>query len=141
MKREVLLTIKGFQKYETHEDNDLETKACGEYYFRNGWHYVLYEEQAEGFQQSTKSVLKMKNGCVEMTRKGLVNTTMVFDRDKETVSHYKTPFGEVLLGIRTKALRLQETDETIKAEVQYSLQADGIHMADCRILIEVCAAG
>lgn len=140
MKKEVLLTIKGVQKYETHEDNDLETKASGEYYFRNGWHYVLYEEQTQGFQQSTKSILKMKDGCVELTRKGLVNTTMVFDRHKETVSHYKTPFGEVLLGIRTGALKLQEADASIKADVQYTLEADGRHMADCRIWIEVCTA-
>ncbi len=137
MTKEVELIIKGYQKYDTHEDNDLETRVAGEYYFRNGCHYILYEEQAEGFSQSTKSMLKLREGCLEMTRKGLVNTAMVFDRDKETVSHYKTPFGEFLLGIRTKSLRLLESEDAIHAEVAYALETDGRHMAECKISIQI----
>ncbi len=135
MTKEVELIIKGIQKYDTHEDSDLETKVDAEYYFRNNCHYILYEEQAEGFSQPTKSMLKLREGCLEMTRKGLVNTAMVFDRSKETVSHYKTPFGELLLGICTKSLKIQESDDVILAEVRYALTAEGRHMADCKINI------
>lgn len=137
MTKEVNLIIKGSQKYATHQDNDLKTKAAGEYYFRNGCHYVLYEEQAEGFTQSTKSMLKLKGDCLEMTRKGLVNTTMVFDRTKETATNYKTPFGEFFLGIHTRTLRVLEEENAIRAEVEYTLSADGAHMADCRISIQI----
>lgn len=137
MTKEVELTISGIQKYATHEDNDLKTQAKGEYYHRNGWHYILYEELTEGFTQTTKSMLKLKDGCLEMTRKGLINTEMVFDRRKETVSCYRTPFGEMHLGIHTKNFYAKETEDLIQAEVGYSLEAEGAHLADCRIRIEI----
>ncbi len=137
MTKEVELTIKGFQKYDTHEDNDLQTSTKGEYYYRNGSHYVLYEEHTEGFAETTKSMLKLKDGVLEMTRKGLVNTSMVFEKDKETVSRYKTPFGEMLLGIRTKDLRVIEAEDAIRAQVEYALEAEGRHMAECRIEIQI----
>ena len=139
MTKEVKLIINGFQKYETHEDNDLKTTAEGEYYFRNRCHYVLYEEQSEGFTQTTKSMLKLRDGCLEITRKGLVNTTMVFEQGKENVSHYRTPFGEVLLGIKTKRITISESPEQILAEVSYTLSADDKPMADCRINIQISA--
>ena len=139
MTKEVELTIKGIQKYDSHEDSDLETKVTGEYYYRNNCHYVLYEEETEGFSQPTKSMLKLKDGVLEMTRKGLINTTMVFDRRKETACNYRTPFGELLLGIRTKGFYVLETENLIRADVEYSLDAQEEHMADCRIKIQIAA--
>jgi len=135
MTKEVELTIKGFQKYDTHEDNDLRTCTRGEYYYRNGGHYILYEEHTEGFQESTRSMLKLKDGILEMTRKGLVNASMVFEKGKETVSRYKTPLGEMHLGIRTKELRVTEAEDVIQVKVVYALEAEGRHMSDCRIEI------
>lgn len=139
MTKEVEVTITGVQKYATHQDDDLKTRAEGEYFFRNGSHYILYEEYTEGFAEPTKSMLKLKDGVLEMTRKGLINTSMVFDKNKETVSHYKTPFGEMLLGIRTKGFYVLETENLIRAEVEYSLSAQEEHMADCRIRIQIRA--
>ena len=141
MTKEVELIIKGSQKYDTYEDNDLETRTVAEYYYRNHCHYVLYEELAEGFNQTTKSMLKLREGCLEMTRKGVVNTTMVFEKGKETMTHYKTPFGEVLLGIQTKTLEMSEAEDLICADITYALNADGMPMADCGIKIQICSAG
>ena len=137
MTREVEVTITGVQKYADHEDNDLRTRANGEYYYRNGSHYILYEEHSEGFTETTKSMLKLKDGVLEMTRKGLINTNMVFEKDKETVSRYKTPFGEMQLRIRTKDLCVIETEDVIRAKVAYDLEAEGRHMAECVIEVLV----
>ena len=137
MTKEVEVTITGIQKYADHEDDDLKTSAEGEYYYRNGSHYILYEERPEGFTETTKSMLKLKDGCLEMTRKGLINTSMVFDKSKETVSRYKTPFGEMQLGIRTKDLSVIETEDVIRAKVAYDLEAEGRHMAECVIEIMI----
>ena len=137
MTKEVELMIKGVQKYADHVDDDLQTCAKGEYYYRNGSHYVLYEEHNEGFTETTKSMLKLKDGCLEMTRKGLVNTSMVFEQGKETASTYKTPFGEMLLGIRTKKLNVTTAEDKIQIKVAYSLEAEGRHMAECEIEVVV----
>ena len=137
MTKEVELMIKGVQKYADHVDDDLQTHAKGEYYYRNGSHYILYEEHNEGFSETTKSMLKLKDGVLEMTRKGLVNTSMVFAQGKETVSTYKTPFGEMLLGIRTKELWVTTAEDQIHIKVEYALEAEGRHMAECEIEVLV----
>ena len=137
MTKEVELMIKGTQKYSDHVDDDLQTRAKGEYYYRNGSHYVLYEERNEGFTETTKSMLKLKDNVLEMTRKGLVNTSMVFEQGKETASTYKTPFGEMLLGIRTKDIRVTEAEDKLQIKAFYALEAEGRHMAECEIEVAV----
>ena len=82
-------------------------------------------------------MLKLKDGVLEMTRKGLVNTSMVFEQGKETVSTYKTPFGEMLLGIRTKELWVTTAEDQIHIKVEYALEAEGRHMAECEIEVLV----
>ena len=53
MTKEVLLCIQGLQ-FEEDARNDeeldkIETICTGEYYNRNGAHYIMYEEMTEGF--------------------------------------------------------------------------------------------
>ena len=137
MTKDVEVIISGIQKYADHEDDDLKTVADGEYFYRNGSHYILYKEYAEGFSEPTKSMLKLKDGMLEMTRKGLINTSMVFDKNKETESLYKTPFGELRLGIQTKSFYVMESEDKIQVEISYILAADGAPMADSKIRISV----
>lgn len=139
MTKDVEVIVTAIQKYADHQDDDLKTVADGEYYFRNGSHYILYSEKNEGFTETTKNMLKLKDGLLEMTRKGLINTSMVFDKNKDTVSHYKTPFGEMVLGIHTKSFYVLESENLIRAEIAYTLEADGAPMAQSLIKIQVKA--
>jgi uncharacterized beta-barrel protein YwiB (DUF1934 family) len=65
---------------------------------------------------------------------------MVFDKRNKTISHYKTPFGEMGLEIDTKSFYVKENEDLIQVEIAYSLGAEGAHMADCRIKIQIMAA-
>jgi uncharacterized beta-barrel protein YwiB (DUF1934 family) len=137
MTKDVEVIVTAIQKYADHQDDDLKTVADGEYYFRNGSHYILYSEKNEGFTETTKNMLKLKDGLLEMTRKGLINTSMVFDKNKETESLYRTPFGELRLGIQTKSFYVLESEDKIQVEISYILAADGAPMADSKIRINV----
>ncbi len=65
MTQEVLLTLKGLQFNQKEEDDgQIETVVVGDYYKRNGRHYVIYEEVTEGFAQATKNRLKFSAGTV-----------------------------------------------------------------------------
>ena len=48
MTKDVLITIRGVHTVD-EEDNDVEMIVRGDYYQKNGKHYVLYEELIEGF--------------------------------------------------------------------------------------------
>ena len=49
MTKDVLITISGIQMMD-EEDSDVEMIVRGDYYQKNGKHYILYEEVMEGFE-------------------------------------------------------------------------------------------
>ena len=54
MTKEVLISIRGLQIGEDaaneEEFEQIETICTGEYFYRNGSHFVLYDELMEGFE-------------------------------------------------------------------------------------------
>ena len=139
MTKDVLLKISGLQFTADEEEGSepVEIIAPGEYYYRNGKHYILYDEVAEGYQEITKNVLKLKKDCLEVTKKGGSNTHMVFEKDKKNMTYYHTPFGSLLMGIDAKEISVSETDQEIHAQVQYALDVNYEHLADCTITLSV----
>lgn len=136
MEKEIMLAISGLQTA-GEEPDTLETVTAAEYYFRNGHHYVVYEETEEGFQKPTKNILKFDASALEVTRRGNVNVTMRFDKKQKHQTTYQTPFGAIGLEIETKALTIREETDTIHLHTDYVLQADGAQLADCKLHIRL----
>ena len=55
MTKDVLITIRGVHTMD-EEDNDVEMIVRGDYYQKNGKHYILYEELLEGFKEPVKNI-------------------------------------------------------------------------------------
>lgn len=140
MTQEVLLTLQGLQFDQREEDADkLEMVTVGDYYKRNGKHYVVYEEITEGFTQPTKNRLKFSEHMLELSRNGLVNVHMVFQENKKNLTNYNTPFGQILIGIDTKKIRVEEREDNIVVEVDYALDINYEFLSDCHIKIDICS--
>ena len=58
---------------------------------------------------------------------------MVFEKDKKNMTYYHTPFGSLMMGIDAKEISVQETEQEIHAQVQYALDINYEHLADCTI--------
>lgn len=137
MKKEVIIKIKGIQKYPEGERVETVTEASAEYYFRNGGHFVKFEEEAEGFTETSKCLLKARNDSVEITKKGLVDSYMVFERNRLHSTNYKTPFGEISMSVRTRHVHMLEEENALAIQIEYDLEAQEEHMADCSIRIMI----
>ena len=137
MTKEVMLTIKGIQKYPGEEPFETITRVEAEYFERGQSQYVMFEESQEGFTENVKSMLKIKSNCVELTKKGLIQSHMTFVPETLYVSEYKTPFGSMQMGVRTKELRILNTEERIQIYIKYLLEAEEQVMADCNIQITI----
>lgn len=125
MTKEVLLTLSGLQFDQREEDaGQVEVVTVGDYYKRNGKHYVVYEEITEGFSQPTKNRLKFSEHMLELSRNGLVNVHMVFQENRKNLTNYNTPFGQILIGIDTKKIQVDEKEDDIVVEVDYSLDVN-----------------
>ena len=138
MTQEVLLTLQGLQFDQREEDADkIEMVTVGDYYKKNGKHYVIYEEVTEGFSQPTKNRLKFSEDILELSRNGLVNMHMVFQENKKNLTNYNTPFGQILIGIDTKKIQIHEQKDNIVVDVDYSLDINYEFLSDCHIKIDI----
>lgn len=135
MTKEVLLSIRGLQIAEDKQNDTIEVISPGDYYFRNGKHFFLYDEVAEGQKESTKNVIKVKNDYMELTKKGAINVHMIFEKDKKNVTYYYTPYGSLLVGIDAYRVDVTEQEGEIAVEVEYALEVNNEHLANCHIRI------
>ena len=58
MTKDVLITISGVQMLDD-DDEDVEMVTRGDYYQKNGKHYIMYDEQMEGFEGTVKNIIKV----------------------------------------------------------------------------------
>lgn len=58
MKKEILLSIAGLHMIE-EEDGNVEVVTAGDYYNRNGKHYVVYDEVVEGLSGHISNTIKI----------------------------------------------------------------------------------
>lgn len=137
MNRNVMLTISGLHSGEADDNGSVETKMRAEYFKRAETHYLLYEETEEGFEQTCKNRMKFRNNMLELTRQGLLNTHMIFEENKTHMTSYRTPYGQMLLGIHTKKVEMQEQENFIRLVVEYTLEADEAYLSDSRIEISI----
>ena len=84
MTKDVLITISGIQTIDGEVNDPIETVTPGEYYFRNGKHYILYDEVQEGVPGVTKCMIKIGEDAVDLSKKGNAGVHMSFQKDKKT---------------------------------------------------------
>ena len=143
MTKEVLVTIQGLQ-FDAESQNDeemdkIESIYPGEYYFRSGSHYILYDELVEGEAAPIKNVIKLRDREFTITKKGIINTQMVFTEGKKNMTRYVTPFGNIMIALDTEKIEVKETEEELKIHIDYGLEANYQYIADCQIAVTISA--
>lgn len=136
MKKKVRLTLTGRQRDETGQENVTELSAEAEYYEKNGSRYILYKENGAD-TGCTQSIIKLKDGLLELTRKGSVNTHMVFEEGREHMADYNTPFGALQLGIVTMDIYTSQSKDCLEIHADYELTDRGHILFHCNISIKI----
>jgi len=136
MKKDVLVSISGLQ-FEIDKEEAVEVITAGEYYYRNGKHYILYEEVIEGIEGVTNCTLKIWNDQVSISKKGTSNVNMVFEVNRKNLSFYSTPFGDLQIGINTTSIKVTEEEDQLIAKIKYELDINYTHVSDCEVLIKI----
>lgn len=126
MNREVELVLSGLHDTEGASDKDaVKTAQTAQYFKRNDSHYLLYEENMEGFDGVCKSRIKFRDNLLELTRQGAVEMHMIFEENKRHVVPYNTPCGQLMLGIETRRVQVEEQEDQIRVTVEYTLDQEG----------------
>lgn len=136
MTRDVLITVSGTQ-FADGDSNKVEMITAGDYFLKNGNHYILYEEVDEGSESVIKNTIKIRPEGMDIIKRGSTSVHMTFEKDKKNVSCYATPFGEMMIGINTNDIFIHETEDSLKITVAYSLDINYEHVSDCSIMLDV----
>ena len=86
MTKDVLVSVSGLQtavnEMENYDEEPIEVLSAGTYYFKDGKHFVFYEEVAEGIPGVTKTQIRLSgNDSLEVRKKGIANVNMVFEKN------------------------------------------------------------
>ena len=137
MNKEVLIHVRGLQMMETDDEQEpIEIVVPGQYYFRNGSHYLRYEEMMDDSTETTVNYIKMSPSGVEVRKQGQVNVHMVFEEGKNNKTFYNTPYGTLQMGIAATGLELKESENGIQMKVDYALDMNEEHVADCYLTVQ-----
>lgn len=82
MTENVILTVKGHQT-DIGEDATTELITGAAYYYRNGKHYILYDEVDPESGEQSGNTIKISDDRVDVIRRGSGRTHMVFE-ERET---------------------------------------------------------
>lgn len=141
MTKEVILKVQGLQVSQGDANDVIEVISPGEYYFRNGKHYFLYDEVTEGESGVTKNIIKVCEDYMELTKKGVVNVHMVFEKNRQNITYYYTPYGSLQIGIDAGCVSVREEQDEIGVDVTYELDINSEHIANCRIRMTAVPRG
>ena len=146
MTKDVLVSISG--KHIDIMNEPLEGRESGEdaievvtpanYYCRNGKHYIIYDEVLEGMAGTIKNKIKITGeDSVEIMKSGLSSSHMIFERNKKNLTYYRTPYGQMLVGINTRNLEISVDDDNFDVLVDYELDVNHEPLADCKIKMNI----
>lgn len=138
MTKDVILTISGLHETDGESDGAVETMTPGQYFLKNGKHYILFEELMEGVEGEIKSTIKIAQDQVELTRKGGTATRMVFKEGQEHLALYHTPMGPLSLSVYTERIRSDIGENEIHVEIDYSIKAQEQIITESKVSLNIC---
>ena len=137
MKKEVMICMSGVMA--SNSDETVDVFCPGEYYFRNGKHFVRYEEKIAEDSQTTDTVcmFKFDHKSAELTKKGIVSSKLFYEPGQTHMISYATEYGDFLLGLRTDAIRLTESEHEVILEIDYVVEFESDEKNKFNIKIHV----
>ena len=124
MKREVVLAIRGSQKYEDQEPEVIELVTEGTMDFTNGGWDIQYEESALTGLEGVITTFRVEPGKVILQRTGKLNSLMVFQQGVPHDSLYQMEFGALMITVEAKFLYFDIVPDGGTIDLTYSISIE-----------------
>ena len=109
MEKDVIISIKGTQKYDGGEPGAVELVTAGRLAQDEAGYTLSYQESELTGLEGTMTTIQVEGEQVTLMRVGEFNTQMVFREGRRHLSMYNTPYGAMAIGVNTRHL-LADTD-------------------------------
>lgn len=138
MTKEVSVTMEGMVKGQ--EEAPVVTTALGSYYLRGNKHYIQFEELTEDGAE-IKNLIRITADQVEMTKRGVINSEMVFDINQKTELCYQTSYGTLYFEAQTSKITVTEEPYELKVLLEYCLFSKGELISENHTTIKLHSRG
>lgn len=116
-----------------HVPEVLEFETTGVFYEKDGKCYIKYDEYMEEAEAPVKNLLRFDDEVLQLTKRGGINTVMVFDREKNSSVHYVTPYGAICMNICTEDYHMEKTGEGVYLDVLYCIDFNYDYITECSL--------
>ena len=124
MEKDVVISIKGIQKYEDTDPDVIELVTEGRL-TRVGESYTLsYQESELTGLEGTLTTIQVDGEQVTLMRVGEFTSQMVFQEGRRHLSMYNTPYGAMAIGVNTRRLLADLNDHGGDIEIDYAIEVD-----------------
>ena len=137
MTKDVLVSIKGTHMRDEDNEN-IELVVPAKYSAEAGVEKITYDELIEGSKHSIKNTISVDTEGLSILKEGFTNSNMNFYKNgKKHITYYNTPYGEFVMGILTKNIDIQRSEDRLKVSVDYLLDWGEDFVSDCNIVVDV----
>ena len=124
MKKEVALSIQGRQTYEDQPPEIIELVTDGTMEFRDGGWDISYEETELTGLAGVTTTFRVEPDKVTLTRKGALNSQMIFQKDIVHESLYQMPFGALMLSVKATSVFFDILPEGGVIDLSYNIEIE-----------------
>lgn len=121
MKRNVIVSVSSVQS--ESEDDNIEIVTPGKFYKKEKDYYVAYDETKLSGMEGTTTTFKIspKGDKFSLIRMGTTSTKMEFEKYKEQIVLYNTPYGTLELKLDTKKLDIDIDEDGGDISIDYKM--------------------
>ena len=125
MEKDVVISIKGMQRYEDAPPDTIELVTEGRLARDGSGSYTLsYQESELTGLEGTLTTIQVEGEQVTLMRVGEFNAQMVFQEGRRHLSMYNTPYGAMAIGVNTRHLMADLNDHGGDIEIDYAIEVD-----------------
>ena len=124
MKRTVVLSIQGKQRYEDQEPEVIELVTEGTMTFRDGGWDICYEESDLTGLAGVTTTFRVEPGQVSLHRTGKLRSEMVFRQGVSHDSLYQMDFGALLITVCAQQIEASLSDRGGTVDLVYSIEIE-----------------
>lgn len=119
------------------DDEGIEVVTPGEFFEKEGSYYAIYNETEISGMEGTKTTLKINKEKVYIIRDGTTSAKMEFEKNKQDISLYNTPYGIMELRIITRDINIKIDDNGGEIHIKYDMEMEDQEPLETSIYINI----
>ncbi len=119
------------------EEYEAELTTSGEFEMTENGCRVVYSETDEELHNCVTTLDVEGFRKISMTRSGKYNTEMIIEKDRRHTCYYKTPYGELMMGIFAKNISNEMTENGGILNFSYTIDFNNTPASENELTVSV----